>query len=132
MITKLYLSQKIQIIFFVILSNTIISSKQVHIQHPTIVNIWQRENIERRGYFRGLMIVVRKIVILIIIVWLHWFFSNTLLYPTSVSDCPWTERDVFSIALADLIFRSALVGFSLLSARYYYNLTGIVGYVYYV
>ena len=49
---------------------------------------------------------------------------------TECFDCPWTERDVFSVAIIDLILRSSLVGFSLLRASYYYNLTGLVCYVY--
>ena len=43
---------------------------------------------------------------------------------------PGTERDLFSIVIFDLISRSALVRFSLSHARYYYNLTGLVWYVY--
>ena len=50
----------------------------------------------------------------------------------SASNCPGPERDVLSIAIADLILRSALVCFSLLHASYYYNLTGFVCYVYLV
>ena len=40
------------------------------------------------------------------------------------------ERDVFSIAIVDLILRSDLVGLFLLCVIYYYNMTGIVCYVY--
>ena len=52
------------------------------------------------------------------------------MYPISVSDCPGPERDVFSIAVVDIILRSAQVGFSILRAIYYYNLTELVRYVY--
>ena len=52
--------------------------------------------------------------------------GNTLLLKTSVSDCPGSERDVFIIAIVDLISRSALVLFSLLCVSYYYNLTELV------
>ena len=45
--------------------------------------------------------------------------GNTLLQPTSVSDWSGTERDVLSIAIVDLIPRSALVMFSLLCSSYY-------------
>ena len=51
---------------------------------------------------------------------------------TSVRNFFSTEHDVFSIAIIDLIFGSALVGFSLLCVSYYYNWTGIVCYVYLV
>ena len=42
--------------------------------------------------------------------------DNTLLLPTSVSNFPGPERDIFSIAIVDLISISALVRFSLLHA----------------
>ena len=35
--------------------------------------------------------------------------GNTLLLPTSVSDFPGPERDIFSIVIVDFILRSALV-----------------------
>ena len=50
--------------------------------------------------------------------------GNTLLQPKRVSDCPRPERDILSIAIVDIILRSALVRFSILRARYYYNSTG--------
>ena len=56
--------------------------------------------------------------------------GNTLLQPTNVSDCSGPELDVFSIVIVDLILRSAVVWFSQLCAKYYYNLTGLVCYVY--
>ena len=57
---------------------------------------------------------------------------NTLLYPTGVSDSPGPARDIFSIAIVDLIFRSALVRFNILRPSYYYNTTRLVCYVYLV
>ena len=60
---------------------------------------------------------------LIPFVWLQLLLRHIILLPTSVSDFPGPGRDVFSIAIVDLISRRALVGFSLLCARYYYNLT---------
>ena len=44
--------------------------------------------------------------------------GNALLQPKRVSDCPGPERDILSIAIVDIISRSALVRFSLLRARY--------------
>ena len=49
-----------------------------------------------------------------------------LLQPTSVSNCPGPKRDVFSIKIFDTISRISLVGFSILCASYYYNLTACV------
>ena len=44
------------------------------------------------------------------------------MYPISVSGCPGPECGIFCILIVDLIFRSALVLFSLLLARnYHYN-----------
>ena len=52
------------------------------------------------------------------------------MYPISVSNFPGPERDVFSIAVVDIILRSDQVGFSILRAIYYYSLTGLGCYVY--
>ena len=62
--------------------------------------------------------------------WIQWFLGNTLLQASSVCDCPGPERGIFSIAIVDLIVRGALVVFSLLRASYFYNLKGLVCYVY--
>ena len=50
--------------------------------------------------------------------------------PTSVRNFPRTDCGVFSIAIVNIISRSALVGFSLLRAIYYYDLMGLVSYLY--
>ena len=62
-------------------------------------------------------------------------FSNIRQYTTvtnQFNDCPRPEHDVFRIAIAHIISRSALVQFIILRVRYLYNSTGIVCYVYLV
>ena len=64
-ITKLHLSYKFQINFFVMFFNTIIRCIQVHLRPPKIVDLRQKANIERHGSIRVRPIFVREIVTLI-------------------------------------------------------------------
>ena len=50
--------------------------------------------------------------------------------PRSVRYCPGSKRGLFSIVIFDLLQRSALVGFHLLRAIYYYNRNDMVCYAY--
>ena len=52
------------------------------------------------------------------------------MYPITVRNCLGPEHGMFSIAIDDLILRSALLGFSLLRTSYYYEIKGLVCYVY--
>ena len=68
------------------------------------------------------MIVVRYILNQAQITWLQVIFVNTLLYPISMSNCLGPECGVFCISIVNLILRSVLVVFSLVSAiNYHYN-----------
>ena len=130
-ITKLYLSYKFRIHCFLIISNTIVFCRQVHLQPPKSFNRQDKAKIERRGSIRAAPIIVMEIFNLIWILWIQWFLGNTLLSPTSVSKFPGPAIDVFSIAIVDPISRSALVGFSILHGRYYCYLMGLMWNVYY-
>ena len=125
-ITKLDLSQNIWIDLVVIFCNTTFRCRQVHVKPHKRVDHWQKSNSEIWGIIRSRTIVVREIMTLLQIVWLQLFLVNTLLWPPSVRNYLWTKLEVFSIAIVDLISRRALVGFSLLRGRYYYNLTGLI------
>ena len=77
---------------------------------------------ERQSSIRGWLIVVREIKNRIWFSLIQVNFRNTLLYPTSVRNCPRLERGIFYILIIDLTLRSAPVGFSLLCAiKYYYK-----------
>ena len=125
-ITILYLSHKFGINFFVIFCNTTFWCRQEHLRPPKRADHRHKANIERRGFIRVRPIILREIVTLIKIVWLQWFLDNA----QSALLCPGPECDIFSIAIVDIISRSALVGFSLLCLIYYYNFTELVCYVY--
>ena len=112
------LNSKNCINFFVIFCNTMFCYIKVHLWSPKIFDHRQKAKFERWGSIRGRPTVVRDIVTLVYIVWIQWFLGNTLLKPTSVSYFPGPENDVLSVVIIDLISRSALVGFSLLCARY--------------
>ena len=59
---KLYLSQKSRINFFVIFCNKMFCYIQVHPRPPKSFDHQHKANIERQGYIRDKLIVVREII----------------------------------------------------------------------
>ena len=72
-ITKISLSYKFRINFFVIFCNTLIHCSQVHLRPPESGNIQHKANIEIQGFLRCRLIIVRYIMTLIYIVWIHQY-----------------------------------------------------------
>ena len=129
-ITKLYLSHKFLIKWFVILCKIMFCCRQVHLRPPESFNCWHKAKHWKIMKYQGSDDCCEGYrdsdlnLLASVILWQYTTVTNSVKY------CPGPERDIFSISTDDLISRSALLGFSILRVSYYYNLTELVCYIY--
>ena len=121
--------RKFRISGFLVFSVTIIrSSKRIITISIYNINIHQHLKLHNSHYIksannkqqsniRGRMIVVSQILNQVQIYRLQVDYRNQLLYSVSVINCPSSEHGVLCILIVDIVSKSALVLFTLLSAR---------------